>query len=104
MQETGVHNGAYGADKFGLKNLKGVNWNFGGPCPTSVYADGLTRAPGELTGGNLRGLPRRCRRTRNVTFRRIDGRARYNPYERNNRHSFPESAPTGGLNPLKRPI
>src|SRR5271154_5308573 len=31
VQETGVHNGAYGAGKFGLKNLKGVNWNFGAP-------------------------------------------------------------------------
>ena len=31
MQETGVHNGAFGADKFGLKNLKGVNWNLGAP-------------------------------------------------------------------------
>ena len=31
MQETGVHNGAFGADKFGLKNLKAVNWNFGAP-------------------------------------------------------------------------
>ena len=31
MQETGVRNGAFGADKFGLKNLKGVNWNFGAP-------------------------------------------------------------------------
>ena len=31
MQETGVHNGAFGADKFGFKNLKGVNWNFGAP-------------------------------------------------------------------------
>ena len=29
VQETGVHNGAFGADKFGLKNLKGVNWNLG---------------------------------------------------------------------------
>ena len=29
MQETGVHNGAFGADKFGLKNLKGVHWNYG---------------------------------------------------------------------------
>jgi len=25
VQETGVRNGAFGADKFGLKNLKGVN-------------------------------------------------------------------------------
>ena len=31
MQETGVHNGAFGADKFGLRKLKGVNWNFGAP-------------------------------------------------------------------------
>ncbi len=31
MQETGVRNGAFGADKFGLRNLKGVNWNFGAP-------------------------------------------------------------------------
>jgi phosphoenolpyruvate carboxykinase (ATP) len=27
VQETGVHNGAFGADKFGLKKLKGVHWN-----------------------------------------------------------------------------
>ena len=27
MQETGVRNGAYGADKFGFKNLAGVHWN-----------------------------------------------------------------------------
>jgi phosphoenolpyruvate carboxykinase (ATP) len=31
VQETGVHNGAFGADKFGFKKLKGVNWNFGSP-------------------------------------------------------------------------
>src|SRR5215469_16454399 len=31
VQETGVHNGAFGADKFGLRKLKGVNWNFGAP-------------------------------------------------------------------------
>ncbi|HEX7881949.1 MAG TPA: phosphoenolpyruvate carboxykinase (ATP), partial [Afipia sp.] len=29
MQETGVRNGAFGADKFGFKNLKHVNWNLG---------------------------------------------------------------------------
>ena len=27
MQETGLRNGAYGADKFGFKDLAGVNWN-----------------------------------------------------------------------------
>src|SRR5215813_6999950 len=31
VQETGVRNGAFGADKFGLKNLKGVRWNLGAP-------------------------------------------------------------------------
>ncbi|HEX7882057.1 MAG TPA: phosphoenolpyruvate carboxykinase [Afipia sp.] len=29
MQETGARNGAFGADKFGFKNLKQVNWNLG---------------------------------------------------------------------------
>ena len=27
MQETGVRNGAHGADKFGFKDLAGVHWN-----------------------------------------------------------------------------
>ena len=40
MQETGVHNGAFGADKFGFKNLKGVNWNFGAP---QLYEHALAR-------------------------------------------------------------
>ncbi len=31
MKETGVRNAAFGADKFGLTNLKAVNWNFGAP-------------------------------------------------------------------------
>src|SRR5579859_4336886 len=31
VQETGIRNGAFGADKFGLKNLKGVHWNLGAP-------------------------------------------------------------------------
>src|SRR6476620_11749214 len=31
VQEMGVHNGAFGADKFGFKKLKRVNWNFGAP-------------------------------------------------------------------------
>jgi len=29
VQETGVHNGAFGADKFGFKKLKAVHWNCG---------------------------------------------------------------------------
>ena len=31
MQETGVRNGAYGADKFGFKDLAAVHWNLGAP-------------------------------------------------------------------------
>jgi phosphoenolpyruvate carboxykinase (ATP) len=31
VQETGVRNGAFGADKFGFKNLKRVHWNLGAP-------------------------------------------------------------------------
>jgi phosphoenolpyruvate carboxykinase (ATP) len=29
VQETGVHNVAFGAEKFGLRNLKRVHWNLG---------------------------------------------------------------------------
>ena len=32
MKETGVHNGAFGADKFGFKKLKEVKWNLGAPA------------------------------------------------------------------------
>ena len=32
MKETGVHNGAFGADKFGFKNLREVHWNLGAPA------------------------------------------------------------------------
>ncbi|ABD05172.1 phosphoenolpyruvate carboxykinase (ATP) [Rhodopseudomonas palustris HaA2] len=60
MQETGVHNGAHGADKFGLKNLKGVYWNFAAPQlyehalkngEAVLSADGaLCADTGEFTG------------------------------------------------------
>jgi len=51
VQETGVHNGAFGADKFGLKKLKGVNWNFGAPqlCEYSLGAgEAVLSADGAL--------------------------------------------------------
>src|SRR5579862_753640 len=60
VQETGVHNGAFGADKFGFKKLQGVNWNFGAPQlyehslkhgEAVVSADGaLCADTGEFTG------------------------------------------------------
>ena len=60
MQETGVRNGAFGADKFGLKNLKTVHWNLGAPQlyqyslsagEAVLSADGaLCADTGEFTG------------------------------------------------------
>ncbi|MDF3810615.1 phosphoenolpyruvate carboxykinase [Rhodopseudomonas sp. BAL398] len=47
MQETGVHNGAFGADKFGLKNLGGVNWNLGAP---QLYEHALRANEAVLSG------------------------------------------------------
>ena len=40
MQETGIRNGAFGADKFGLRNLKRVHWNLGAAqlCQYSLSA------------------------------------------------------------------
>jgi phosphoenolpyruvate carboxykinase (ATP) len=37
VKETGVRNGAFGADKFGFKNLAAVNWNLGA-APLYEYA------------------------------------------------------------------
>jgi phosphoenolpyruvate carboxykinase (ATP) len=46
VKETGVRNGAFGADKFGLKKLGGVNWNLG-TAPLYEYA--LRANEAELT-------------------------------------------------------
>nr|Q07TF9.1 RecName: Full=Phosphoenolpyruvate carboxykinase (ATP); Short=PCK; Short=PEP carboxykinase; Short=PEPCK [Rhodopseudomonas palustris BisA53] len=46
MTETGVRNGAYGADKFGLKNLAGVTWNPGAP---QLYEYALRAGEGVLS-------------------------------------------------------
>ncbi len=48
MKETGVHNGAFGADKFGFKNLKQVNWNLG---TSALYEHALKNNEAELTDG-----------------------------------------------------
>jgi phosphoenolpyruvate carboxykinase (ATP) len=60
VQETGLRNGAFGADKFGLKNLKTVHWNLGAPQlyqyslaagEAVLSADGaLCADTGEFTG------------------------------------------------------
>ena len=36
MNETGIRNGAFGADKFGLKDLAAVHWNLPSPRSTSM--------------------------------------------------------------------
>ncbi len=46
MQETGVRNSAFGADKFGFKKLKAVNWNFGTPA---LYEHSLRNNEASLT-------------------------------------------------------
>jgi phosphoenolpyruvate carboxykinase (ATP) len=60
VQETGVRNGAFGADKFGLRNLKRVHWNLRAPQlyhyslsagEAALSADGaLCADTGEFTG------------------------------------------------------
>ena len=46
MKETGVRNGAFGADKFGFENLGGVNWNF---LAAPLYEHALRAGEAELT-------------------------------------------------------
>ena len=48
MQETGVRNGAYGADKFGFKDLAGVRWNLTAP---SLYEYALKAGEASLVEG-----------------------------------------------------
>ena len=64
MQETGKRNGAFGADKFGLKKLKEVHWNLGAPQlyqhslsagEALLSADGaLCADTGDFTGRSLK--------------------------------------------------
>lgn len=48
MKETGVRNGAFGADKFGFKNLAGVHWNL---MEAPLYEHALQRREAVLTAG-----------------------------------------------------
>ncbi len=57
MQETGIRNGAFGADKFGLKNLKRVHWNLGAP---QLYQYSLSAGEAVLSADGA--LVRRYRR------------------------------------------
>ena len=48
MQESGVRNGAYGADKFGLQGLKAVHWNLTEP---RLYEFSIAAKEAEVTAG-----------------------------------------------------
>jgi phosphoenolpyruvate carboxykinase (ATP) len=48
VQETGVRNGAYGADKFGFKGLAGVRWNLTEPA---LYEHAIAAGEASLVEG-----------------------------------------------------
>ena len=48
MQESGVRNGAYGADKFGFKDLAAVHWNLTEPA---LYEHAIAAGEGSLVEG-----------------------------------------------------
>ncbi|MFA6266546.1 MAG: phosphoenolpyruvate carboxykinase [Pseudolabrys sp.] len=48
MQETGVRNAAFGADKFGFTGLKGVNWNLTEP---KLYEHALLNGEAHVVAG-----------------------------------------------------
>ncbi len=48
MKETGVRNGAFGADKFGFKDLAGVHWNLTEPA---LYENAIAAGEASLVEG-----------------------------------------------------
>ena len=48
MQETGIRNGAFGADKFGFKGLKAVHWNLLEP---PLYEHAIAHGEAEIAAG-----------------------------------------------------
>jgi phosphoenolpyruvate carboxykinase (ATP) len=46
--ETGIRNGAFGADKFGLKDLAAVHWNLIGPA---LYEHAIARGEAKIVSG-----------------------------------------------------
>ena len=48
MQETGLRNGAFGADKFGFKDLAAVHWNLTEP---SLYEHAIANREGSVVQG-----------------------------------------------------
>ena len=52
MQETGVRNGAYGADKFGLKDLAAIHWNL---TEAPLYEHSLRAGEASVVAGGALG-------------------------------------------------
>ncbi|MGA8229305.1 MAG: phosphoenolpyruvate carboxykinase (ATP), partial [Xanthobacteraceae bacterium] len=48
MQETGLRNGAHGAEKFGFKGLAGVHWNLTEPA---LYEHAVANREGAIVYG-----------------------------------------------------
>ena len=48
MNETGTHNGAYGADKFGFSGIKALRWNLGAPA---LYEHAIRNGEAEIVDG-----------------------------------------------------
>ena len=48
MQQSGVVNSAFGADKFGFKDLKAINWNLG---TSALYEHAIRNGEAQLTAG-----------------------------------------------------
>jgi phosphoenolpyruvate carboxykinase (ATP) len=48
VQETGLRNGAHGADKFGFKELAAVHWNLGAP---ELYEHAISAGEGTIVQG-----------------------------------------------------
>jgi phosphoenolpyruvate carboxykinase (ATP) len=48
VKETGIRNGAFGADKFGLKDLAAAHWNLTAPA---LYEHAIARGEAEIVAG-----------------------------------------------------
>ena len=48
MQETGLRNSAYGADRFGFKDLRAIHWNLTAP---SLYEHAIAAGEASIVEG-----------------------------------------------------
>ena len=71
VQETGVRNGAHGADKFGLRDLKAVHWNL---TEAPLYEHAIRNGEATIVAGGAL-----CAETGHHTGRSPAGRAAGSP-------------------------